>query len=179
VADDQQTATAPEAGPVAVDADVDADIDANPGRVLEESEAQLRRTLADLDNLRKRYQREVARERVDERARVAREWLGVVDNLERALEHAGDAHSAADSAMVAGVAAVLEQARTLLAQLGFPRYEDIGREFDPLRHEAVAAVPSDAPPGTVVAALRAGYGNGEQILRPAAVVVATHAPNSH
>src|SRR6188472_201461 len=127
VADDHQIATAPEPAPVAVDDDVDTQ------RVLEESEAQLRRTLADLDNLRKRYHREVARERVDERARVAREWLAVVDNLERALEHGGDP----DSAMAAGVAAVLEQARTLLAQLGFPRYEDLGREFDPLRHEAV------------------------------------------
>jgi molecular chaperone GrpE len=80
--------------------------------------------------------------------------------------------------MVAGVAAVLEQARALLARLGFPRYEDIGRTFDPLRHEAVGTVPADAPPGTVVAALRAGYGNGEQILRPAAVMVASPAPNS-
>ncbi len=166
MADDHQIATAPEPGPLAVDADTE--------RVVEESEAQLRRTLADLDNLRKRYHREVARERVDERARVARDWLSVVDNLERALEHGGDP----DSAMAVGVAAVLEQARTLLAQLGFPRYEDIGREFDPLRHEAVATVPADAPPGTVVAAMRAGYGNGEQILRPAAVMVATHGPNS-
>ena len=167
MADDHQIATAPEPGRLADDADVDAVTDANTERALEESEAQLRRTLADLDNVRKRYQRE-----------VAREWLGVVDNLERALEHAGDADRAANSAMVAGVAAVLEQARTLIAQLGFPRFEDIGREFDPLRHEAVGTVPADAPPGTVVAALRAGYGNGEQILRPAAVMVATQAPNS-
>ncbi len=172
VADDHQIATAPEPGPLAVDDDVD--VDADTQRLLEESEAQLRRTLADLDNLQKRYHREVARERVDERARVAREWLAVVDNLERALEHGGDQ----DSAMAAGVAAVLEQARMLLAQLGFPRYEDIGREFDPLRHEAVATVPADAPPGTVVAALRPGYGDGEQILRPAAVMVATHGSNS-
>jgi molecular chaperone GrpE len=176
VADDHQIATAAEPGAVTVEADADTDTDteADTERVLEEGEAQLRRTLADLDNLRKRYQREVARERVDERARVAREWLAVVDNLERALQHAGDP----DSALAAGVAAVLEQARTLLAQLGFPRYEDIGREFDPVRHEAIATVPADAPPGTVVAALRAGYGNGEQILRPAAVMVATHGPNS-
>ena len=174
MADDHQIDTAPELGAVAVDAEGDVDVDADTERVLEDSEAQLRRTLADLDNLRKRYHREVARERVDERARVAREWLAVVDNLERALEYGGDP----DSAMAAGVAAVVEQARTLLAQLGFPRYEDIGREFDPLRHEAVATVPADAPPGTVVAAARAGYGNGEHILRPAAVMVATHNPNS-
>jgi molecular chaperone GrpE len=174
VVDDDQIDTAPEPDPLAVDADTGTDLDADTERVLEESEAQLRRTLADLDNLRKRYHREVERERLDERARVAREWLAVVDNLERALEHGGDP----DSAMAHGVAAVLEQARTLLAQLGFPRYEDIGREFDPLRHEAVAAVPADAPPGTVVAASRAGYGDREQILRPAAVMVATHGPNS-
>jgi molecular chaperone GrpE len=143
-------------------------VDLDGAELLEESEAQLRRTLADLDNLRKRYEREVARERADERARVAREWLTVVDNLERALEHAEDS----DSDVVAGVRMVYEQALSVLAHLGFPRFDDTGRPFDPLRHEAVGAIDTDAPSGTVVAALRPGYGSDETILRPAAVLVA-------
>ena len=53
----------------------------------QELEHQLRAALADLDNLRKRFEREVARERLDERARVAAAWLPVMDDLDRALEH--------------------------------------------------------------------------------------------
>jgi molecular chaperone GrpE len=137
--------------------------------LLDETEARLRRALADLDNLRKRYDREVARERSEERARVVADWLGVVDDLERALQHAGET----DSSVVEGVRAVHDQALALLARLGFPRFEDVGRPFDPLRHEAMATTPSDGEPGTVVAAVRPGYGSVDRILRPAGVVVAT------
>jgi molecular chaperone GrpE len=131
-------------------------------------EDRLRRSLADLDNLRKRFDREVLRHRVAERASVVAPWLPVVDNLERALQHA-DTDSAS---IVEGVRAVREQALSALAQLGFPRFDDIGQPFDPLRHEAVAGVESDAPPGTIVDVVRPGYGTPELILRPAAVVVA-------
>jgi molecular chaperone GrpE len=145
--------------------------DVGAAELLEESEAQLRRALADLDNLRKRYQREVERERTDERERVAREWLAVVDNLERALAHVDDTQEA-ERAIATGVRAVYDQALSLLAQLGFARFDDVGQPFDPHRHEAVATVAADAEPGTVVASVRPGYGNGEMVLRPAAVVVA-------
>jgi molecular chaperone GrpE len=134
----------------------------------ESLEPRLRRALADLDNVRKRYERELVRERAAERARVAAEWLLVVDNLERALEHAdGDA-----TAIVDGVRAVHDEALEVLARLGFSRFDDVGRPFDPTRDEAVGAVAADLPPGTVVATIRPGYGNGETILRPAAVMVA-------
>jgi molecular chaperone GrpE len=131
-------------------------------------EDRLRRALADLDNLRKRYEREVARERAAERARVATQWLPVVDDLERALEHG----NASADVVVEGVRAVRDRALAVLAQLGFPRYEDTGAPFDPARHEAVGVIESDAPPGTVVAAVRPGYGTDGAILRPAGVVVA-------
>ena len=98
---------------------------------------------------------------------MAREWLSVVDNLERALEHAG----ADPGALLDGVRAVHEQAVAILARLGYPRYDDVGRPFDPGRDEAVGATPSDAPPGTVVATFRPGYGTSEAVLRPAAVMV--------
>ncbi len=128
-----------------------------------------RRALADLDNLRKRTARDVAQRQVAERARVAAEWLPVLDNLDLALDHAGDA----DSALVEGIRAVRDQAIAVLAGLGFPRRDDLGETFDPARHEAVATVTDpDAPDGTVVRVLRPGYGDGEHQLRPAAVVVA-------
>jgi molecular chaperone GrpE len=141
---------------------------------LQERVAQLEdrtlRTLADLDNLRKRVGREVEQARADERARVAAEWLPVLDTLDLALEHAGSE----PAAVVEGVRAVREQALSVLARLGFPRRDDEGAPFDPVWHEAVAAVADpQAAEGTVVRVVRPGYGADEQQLRPAAVVVAT------
>ncbi|MBV8950626.1 MAG: nucleotide exchange factor GrpE [Actinobacteria bacterium] len=146
----------------------DATAAPEPDAVAARLEEQLTRALADLDNLRKRYARELARERADERARTAAEWLPVVDNLELALQHA----DAADRALVEGIRAVREQALAVLERLGFPRFDDIGRAFDPMRDEAVSTVEADAPERTIVAAVRPGYGTDESILRPAGVVVA-------
>jgi molecular chaperone GrpE len=130
-------------------------------------ESQLRRALADVDNLRRRMDREIARQRANERADVAARWLPVVDNLERALEHAG---SDAD-AVLEGVRAVRDQAVDILAALGFPRFDEVDRPFDPARDEAISAMAADAPPGTVVAVVRPGYGTTETVLRPAGVIV--------
>lgn len=132
-----------------------------------ELENRLRWALADLDNLRKRFDRELARQRAEERARVVAEWLPVLDNLDRALEHAG----ADAGALVEGVRAVRDQAVAVLARLGFPRYEDVGRPFDPARHEALGSLNDEAQPGTVVSTVRPGYGNSETVLRPAGVIV--------
>ncbi|HZQ29398.1 MAG TPA: nucleotide exchange factor GrpE [Acidimicrobiales bacterium] len=138
-----------------------------------ELEDRLRRALADLDNLRKRFDREVNRERDAERRRVASEWLPVVDNLERAIQHA----AADPDLLMRGLEAVQAQAVAALARLGFPRFEDVGERFDPARHEAVGAVETDeADPGTVAAAARPGYGTQEEVLRPASVVV-TRSPD--
>jgi len=139
----------------------------DPEAALAETEDRLRRALADLDNLRKRYHRELARERAAERRRTAMELLPVVDNLERALEHAGPECAA----LVEGIRAVHDQAAGALARLGFERFDDVGRAFDPARDEAIGAIDSDAPERTVVAAVRPGYGSGEELLRPAGVVV--------
>lgn len=128
-----------------------------------------RRALADADNLRKRHAREIERLRDQERAEVARSWLPVLDNLDRALEHAGTD----PGAIIEGVRAVRDQAVDVVSRLGYPRRDDLGARFDPARHEAVASISSaDAPPGTVVEVLHPAYGDGDQQLRPALVVVA-------
>jgi molecular chaperone GrpE len=135
-----------------------------PAPQVAELEDRWRRALADLDNLRKRYARELTRERQFERDRIAAAWLPVLDGLERALEHA----DADPEVIVAGVRAVADQAIALLAALGYPRQDEVGVPFDTAVHEAVAAVPdSEAPPGTVLRVVRPGYGE----LRPAAVTV--------
>jgi molecular chaperone GrpE len=135
-------------------------------------EDRLRRALADLDNLRKRYEREVERERLTERMQVARQWLPVVDDLERALEHLATSDDGDERAVIEGVRVVRDRALAVLAQLGFPRFDATGTLFDPARHEAVGVVDSDERPGTVVGTIRPGYGAGEVVLRPAGVVVA-------
>ncbi|MEV5752398.1 nucleotide exchange factor GrpE [Actinoallomurus sp. NPDC052308] len=142
--------------------------DAGLATRLAELEDRWKRALADLENHRKRAARDAERLRSDERARTAAEWLPVVDNLERAIEHAG----AEPDVLLEGIRAVRDQALALLARLGYPRQDDTGRLFDPTRHEAVATIPdADAPEGTIVQVTSPGYGQGENQLRPAQVVV--------
>jgi molecular chaperone GrpE len=144
--------------------DVDVDV--------KDLEDQLLRARADLDNLRKRYDREIARERSAERSRVASGWLPVIDDLERALQHAeGEAGALIADGVLEGLRAVHEHAVGTLARLGFPQFIDIGEVFDPSRHEAIATVENESAPGTVVAAVRPGYGTRDDMLRPASVVV--------
>jgi molecular chaperone GrpE len=135
-----------------------------------ELEDSWRRTAAELDNHRKRTTKDVERARKQERARVAVAWLPVLDNLERALDHA----SAEPDQVIEGVRAVLRQALATIGDLGFPRRDDVGRPFDPAVHEAVGTVADDQlVPGTVAEVVRPGYGTDDEILRPSAVVVAT------
>jgi molecular chaperone GrpE len=132
-------------------------------------EDRWRRALADLENLRKRYERESAQQRARERAQVAAAWLPVLDHLDLALAHA----TANPASIVEGVRGVRDRALAVLGGLGFPRRDDEGVTFDPVRHEAVAATPAPhVPAGTVLEVLRPAYGEGERQLRPAAVVVA-------
>ena len=129
-----------------------------------------RRAAAELDNFRKRCAKDLVRAREQERARTAAGWLPVVDNLELALEHA----SYDPTQIIEGVRAVHQQALSVLAGLGFPRREDAGKAFDPALHEAVGTIADEElVPGTVARVVRPGYGPDEEILRPAAVVVAT------
>lgn len=138
-------------------------------RRIDELEDQLRRTTADLDNLRKRQDRELARQRSTERNRVTASWLPVVDNLELALKYA----SSDPDGIVTGVRAVRDQALAVLTDLGYTRHAEARVTFDPTRHEVVRVVEDpEAAAGTVVEVLRPGYGDGDQLLRPAAVSVA-------
>ena len=135
-----------------------------------ELEDRWRRALADLDNLRKRYARELDRERAAERERVTTAFLPVLDNLDLALQHAG----ADPQSIVEGVRALREQALAIVAGLGFRREDQAGVPFDPTRHEVVGVVHagSEVAPGSVAQVVRPGYGAPGHQLRPAAVTVA-------
>jgi molecular chaperone GrpE len=166
-----EMAASSDAGPdpdAAAGGDPEARIAGLEARIAE-LEDMRRRALADLDNVRKRCAAQVSRTEADTRAEVAREWLPVVDNLERALAHA----TADPSAIIAGIRPVRDQALGVLASLGFPRRDDRRTMFDPARHEAIASrADPDAPSGSVVEVIRPAYGEGDHQLRPAQVVVA-------
>jgi molecular chaperone GrpE len=136
-------------------------------------EDRWRRAVADRDNLQKRVARDIERGIAAERARIARELLPIIDNLDLALGHSSNDDTQADGVMQ-GVRAVRDQLVAVVSRLGYPRHDDLGAAFDPSRHEALSTVPADdAPEGSVVTVIRPRYGEGDQLLRPAGVVVAT------
>ncbi len=131
------------------------------------------RAAADLENTRKRQKREIEDARFETKNKVLKEMLPVVDNLERAIEHAGG--GAADKApnpIVEGVQLVLRQFTTAFERLDVTPVEAMGQPFDPNLHEAISQQESDQPPGTVIQVLQRGYRAGDRLLRPALVVVA-------
>ncbi len=137
---------------------------------LQHVEDQWRRSVADLDNLRKRYQRELERAQVAERERALGYWLTTLDDLNRSLTP-----TVVDGGgMVDGIRAIVAGATMRLESLGYPRFGEAGEVFDPTMHEVVSTIPAsnDAPADTIVAIVKAGYGRPQSLLRPASVVVA-------
>jgi len=132
------------------------------------------RAAADLENLRKRQKRELEDAKLESKGRVLKEMLPVVDNLERAIEHATT--TAGSNPIVEGVQLVLRQFLTAFERLEVSPIEAGGQPFDPNLHEAISQQESDSPPGTVVQVLQRGYKSGERLLRPALVVVAKAKP---
>jgi len=129
------------------------------------------RAAADLENLRKRQKREVEEAKFEAKTKVLKEMLPVVDNLERAIEHATT--QTGTNPIVEGVQLVLRQFTTAFERLDVTPIEAAGQPFDPNLHEAISQQESDAPPGTVVQVLQRGYRMSERLLRPALVVVAS------
>jgi len=133
---------------------------------------RLRRAAAEFDNLRKRAERERLESRWNTAAGPLREFLGVVDNLDRALE----AEASADD-LRAGVEMIRRQMADLLRRFGVEPVEGVNAPFDPNVHQAVAREESaevDEP--TVVQELQTGYMMESRLLRAAMVRVAVPAP---
>jgi molecular chaperone GrpE len=142
---------------------------------------KLLRTLADMENLRRRTEREVADARVYGISSFARDVLGVADNMRRALDAVGpDVRSAADAAVKALIEGVELTERELLKALeksGIRKIEPQGEKFDPNLHQAIYEVPdASVPAGSVVQVVQPGYLIGERVLRPAMVGVSKGGP---
>jgi molecular chaperone GrpE len=132
------------------------------------------RAAADLENTRKRTKREIDDAKFDAKNKVLKEMLPVVDNLERAIEHAGGGGE--KNPIVEGVQLVLRQFTTAFERLEVTAIDAMNQPFDPNLHEAISQQESDQPPGTVVQVLQRGYRIGDRLLRPALVVVAKAKP---
>jgi molecular chaperone GrpE len=133
------------------------------------------RAAADIENLRKRQKRELEDARFDTKNKVLKEMLPVVDNLERAIEHASTLGAEADNVLrpiIEGVQLVLRQFTTAFERLDIHPIDAQGQPFDPNVHEAISQAESDEPPGTIVQVLQRGYRAGDRLLRPSLVVVA-------
>ncbi len=140
---------------------------------------QFLRAAADLEN----YRKQAGRQREEAVAATRRTMLGVilgvVDTLERALQHAGErtgdqGNGGAAAAIADGIRLAQRQVLDVLRTMGVRPMEAVGQPFDPRVHEAVDAVAATGTtePGTVVGEVQRGYLIGEEVLRPARVRVA-------
>ena len=128
------------------------------------------RSLADLENYRRRVQREMDESRAYQALPLARDLLPGLDNLQRAIQAAESNEAAAD--LVAGVKMVVEQVIGVLARHGVEPIPAIGEAFDPEVHEAIQQVPSDEhEPMTVLQEVEQGFRLGDRVVRPAKVIV--------
>ena len=138
-------------------------------RALEEERQRNLRLLAEFDNFRRRVTREQEVARREGRRAALLPLLPVVDTLERAL-----ATGSVDPDFYQGVAATHRLFLAALREAGAEPVESVGQPFDPKVHEAVSTVPAaGVEPGTVVQEVRRGWRLGDELLRPAQVVVAT------
>jgi molecular chaperone GrpE len=131
------------------------------------------RAVAELDNVRKRARRDVGAAESRGIFKLARELLPALDNFERALAAAEAQPENRDHHLTDGIRLVQSELLGALARVGIEPDSPLGERFDPHRHEAVAQQPVDgAEPGTIVEVYSAGYTYGDDVLRPAKVVVA-------
>ena len=141
-----------------------------------EARDRMLRTLAEMENLRKRTTREVADARLYGITGFARDVLDIADNLQRALDAVpAEARAAADPGLKGLIEGVELTERSLLNALeknGVKKFDPAGEKFDPNFQQAMFEVPdASVPTGTVVQVVQAGYTIGERVLRPAMVGV--------
>jgi molecular chaperone GrpE len=141
-----------------------------------ESRDKMLRTLAEMENLRKRTNREVADARMYGITGFARDILDIADNLQRALDAVpAETRETTDPGLRALIEGVELTERSLLNTLeknGVRRFDPAGEKFDPNFQQAMYEVPDPTvPSGTVVQVVQAGFMIGDRVLRPALVAV--------
>ncbi len=137
--------------------------------------ALAQRIQADFENYRKRMAAEVGAAGVRGKAELAAQLIGVIDNLERALAAAGvepGGEEAPAEPLAEGFFLTYRELCAALGRAGIESFDPTGERFDPTRHEALQKMPVEgSEAGTVVETMQKGYSLGEQLIRPARVVV--------
>jgi molecular chaperone GrpE len=141
------------------------------------------RTLAEMENLRRRTEREVSDAKAYGVSSFARDMLTVVDNLSRALEHLpAEARASADPtirSMIEGVELTARDLEAVLGRHGVKRLDPKGQKFDPNLHQAIFEAPDETvPAGTVSQVVQTGWTIGDRVLRPAMVGVSKGGPKA-
>lgn len=159
----------------------------DPFELLKAEHADLKdkylRLAAEMDNLRRRTEREIKDAKTYAAAAFARDMLSVSDNLRRALDAVpAEARAAAETGLMALVEGVEMTERSMLAALerhGVRKLDAAGQKFDPHFHQAMFEVPNaDIPSNTVIQVVQDGYVIGDRVLRPAMVGVSKGGPKA-
>jgi molecular chaperone GrpE len=130
------------------------------------------RLLAELENVRSRTARELAEQHRFAGLTLARDLLPVLDNVDRAIEHASQSPEAA--ALLEGFRLVRQQLATVLAQHHCVEIKALGEAFDPKLHSAILQQPSsEVPAGHVLLVAQAGYQMHDRVVRPSQVIVSS------
>src|SRR4030088_2152692 len=142
---------------------------------------RLLRTLAEMENLRRRTEREIADSRAYGISAFARDILAVADNMDRALgaldKELREKVDAGTKALLDGVELTERELLKVLEKHGVKKFEPLGEKFDPNLHQAMYEVPDPSRPvGTVAQVVQPGYMIGERMLRPALVGIAKGGP---
>lgn len=157
----------------------------DPVEALTAENAELRdrllRAVAEMENLRKRNERDVADTRSYAISGFARDMLSATDALQRALtmlpEEARNSEDPTVKSLIEGIEMTEREMHRLLAKHGVTQIEAEGQKFDPHKHQAMFEVPdANTPEGTVVQVVQQGFAIGERVLRPAMVGVAKGGP---
>ena len=144
------------------------DAEALAQHVAELTEA-LQRERADVINVRRQHEEQIANLKTLVKANVVRELLPVIDNFERALKHVPKELTGND--YIKGVQGVVKQFETTLQHVGVERIKTVGEVFDPRYHEAVAMEEGDGSTEIVSEELQSGYRLGDDVIRHAMVKV--------
>jgi molecular chaperone GrpE len=162
-----EAANEPLGGPEAADKSPEQLLAEAQGKLEQQREAMMR-ALAEADNIRKRVKNEAAAAQKYAIERFAETLFPALDSLEAAL----NAQNASVESMRNGVELTLKQLKSAFEKGNLTEINPLpGERFDPHRHHAVAAVPSESEPNTIVSLMQKGYGLHDRVLRPALVTV--------
>ncbi len=141
---------------------------------LEAGKDQFLRAAADFENAKKRLTRERDEIVKFSQENLIRDLLPVLDNLERALSHAGEIKDSAAKGVVAGIQMVFKQLQEVLKGQGLKRLQTVGEKFDPHQHEAVTFLHEEGKEDEIVEEIQPGYFLHQRLLRAAKVKVRVH-----